>query len=644
MKSLLFRILILICLCSGNFLGLSQNSELVHLKTFNGGGPSLLTNLNQDDAYVLTIRNPDDQLDPGIFSPFEPITTELSYLILLYDSDFEFLGNFELNAGFNLIQPVKRLDNNWMFNSSVYPGSLGNFESIPALDDSYPSVINGLSSVLVYDSEENSLEMPLHCQCYTVEDFIQNSPIEGFRYSADAEGQKPINRYFGAYVNDNNIITSKYLRTGIELNWNDSYTIENGFWGSVWIKLDPISGTYIAVPIYDDTGSVLNHALFPSEDGNHVFRAGILKGNDLQLSPDGSLWNVSETDTMFYSFLLKENLNGELQWINPLYAYNNTSSASVTFNTQTENLSLVQINASEFLSHSARFSLSDADTLVFSDFFGNEGFIPNSDDNSTVNLTYGSHSIFKFNDGQPDIWLEYQLLLDQSNHPMNVADQQYPYLFKVGENLAWVHNYISQTDTTIHYTRHQVNGQNDIVSVNLPGGQGAYIVFFNPNLEILDVLVLPYDGNFFPGMNINHVSTYNEDTLLIQGEVFPGVTSTLDPSLESESIAFNSVTSFIGFYSVPDVLNSTDQGETESEHFFKIYPNPSSRVNVFLETSVKSEISYTIFDARGSIVGDGVRPAGNDAESIDLSFLEPGIYFIRFHSKEIHGTAKVVRL
>jgi len=181
----------------------AQLSQLIHLKTFSSGYGGQLFHLEEDSVYLLHYRYSEQNFDASIWQndPEEMISPELATTMLMYDYNFQYIGKIETAASASLHQPLKKSGDNWFFNSSILSGSgLNIFESIPDLTGDYPNTIYGNAAVLRYNQVSQELAMPFYCECYGTDNFDSNKPLPKFQFSADAEGQKFINRFMGAYM------------------------------------------------------------------------------------------------------------------------------------------------------------------------------------------------------------------------------------------------------------------------------------------------------------------------------------------------------------------------------------------------------------------------------------------------------------
>lgn len=619
----------------------AQLSELLHLKTFPGNHPFRVFHLEKDSVYIVENSLSSQTFDASIWpdDPDEMITSELNTIMMMYDYDFQYLGIIQTPAYSIMYEPLKKAGNNWIFNSNVRSGQqFSEFESIPPLTGDYPSPVFGNSVVLRYNDETETMAMPFHCLCVGDNDFAHNQIYPGIAKQMYGHGQFWANRFAGAYMSDGTVVTTKYLIRRITLNWEELIEIDNGYWGNVWLKINPLSGSYIATPLYSNTGAALSHALFPSDDANYIYRTGVVFGNDVPISPDGSLWQASDSDSLFYAFMVKENAVGEREWIQPLYAYGNKVKSSAS-NAEMDSYSVVELDDAVFLSHSARLFVGQGDTLYFKDIDGNEETHTAS---NTGILGHGSYNIFKFDqNGEPIARLEYPMLPSQMNHPVYSANQQPPYLFKVAGKLGWVHNYTANNDTTIQFMRSETDGEEVAVDIDLPAGQGAYIAWLDSDLNLVDILNIPFQGSFFPGVTIHHVSLYREDSLLVSGDIAWGVTTRMDPEGLADEVTYDGITGFIGFYTLPSVLVGVNQKEEARQSHFTIYPNPA-KGSIQVRSDLSGNAEYVIHDLYGRRLKAGKLNRASKVNTIQMDRFTLGMYVISIQGEGVTYSEKFI--
>ena len=83
--------------------------------------------------------------------------------------------------------------------------------------------------------------------------------------------------------------------------------------------------------------------------------------------------------------------------------------------------------------------------------------------------------------------------------------------------------------------------------------------------------------------------------------------------------------------------------ENANEPELDISPNPSGGIfNVYLETQEKEEFSYTVFNDVGQLQRNGNFAANVCTNSLDLSGLSPGMYFLKLVSSSHSATRKLI--
>lgn len=615
----------------------AQPTQLMYLKTFPGAF-GRLDFLESDSSYVFTHSFVGTSFNASIWpgDPPNTISPSLSRTVLIYNSGLHYQNFFEaLNAGSNL-RPLIHTDNLWYFNESEISGYNGQYQTIPPITGDYPSIIYGASNVLGFDENANSMSMPFHCDCHLSEDFVNGSPFLGFERAADAKGQLPFNRRSGTSMADGSIIRTLNMFHDIVLNWDDTLHIGDNYWGTVWVKLNPMNGNYIVTNMISQNGSALSHALFPSENHQFIYRTGVVRGNNVQISPDGTAWITSPQDSLYAAFIVKENENGEQEWMKELYAYSSNSPLeNKDISTEMESLGLVEIDENVFLSQSVKITLPVTDSLLIRRFDGSQSLLSNppSDSLEDHQIGYGTNTIYKFSpSGQRLASLSNSLDLNEVTAYQNNFNAQLPTLFKLDNKLAWLLRYKAQNDTTIFFERELLSGATDNLSIDLPAGNASYILLMDANFAVLGKIVFPYTGN---GLGLNLTSMYlnNPDTLVISGYMSNNTSTRLDPSGVAPEINYTGFTSFIAFYTVPQILgiSEVDQGSNVSDKI-EVYPNPATgEINVSNTLNISG--NYSVINTIGQIVKSGKFHA-NENIKIGIDDLNPGVYFVVLKNAE----------
>lgn len=619
----------------------SQESQLLYLKTLPN---AVLSPMEADSAFVIQL-SASEPFDASIWPDSEPymIDPQLSRTVVIYDFNFQPIGYFEAYTNLSYFSPLLRTDSTFVFQLKYIGGEMGQFESSPQLTGDYPLFIYGTNYILTYNIESEELKMPFHCWCPDpINSFMPDHSFPVDQYDATAEIRR-ISGSAGFATSDGHIITTLSQFDDILINWEDEFPIGENYWNTLWFKINPLTGDYISVPLLSDQGTALTASTFASEGGNFLFRSGILRGSGIPLSPAGPEWFTGQSDSLYYAFFLKENENGELQWIETLYAYNNTHSdvnptgTVVYLNHRTPKE--VELSGNIFLSESYKFLLDLGDTLLFQDFFGNEGTysLPSTyTPGANSYIAKGAHSIYKFSsNGVPVASLSLPL-----RNPNNFAYEniwlQTPFLLKSGNKLGWVHQYKTNQDTTIYFIRNTLNINVDSIPVDLPEGGGLFITWMDSHFNSLTETIIPFSagsGSLNSGVTVYSASIYHGDTLLLAGNIAPGTTTSLDPAGIAEDSLYENNTRFLAFYTLPDIVNSLPKIENNKDfQVFTIFPNPGKKTFTIRANQDAVLKSWSVFDLSGRLVARGNdRQHGSETRiHIDVS---PGVYLLSLKTK-----------
>jgi hypothetical protein len=114
-----------------------------------------------------------------------------------------------------------------------------------------------------------------------------------------------------------------------------------------------------------------------------------------------------------------------------------------------------------------------------------------------------------------------------------------------------------------------------------------------------------------------------------------------DPELQMDSINLVYFKKGESTWGEPIILNSI--GDYYIHSIVKIYPNPSSK-HIFLRwdgANSKDIFIYSIIDVFGAVRNEGELNLSSEG-IIDISYLEPGIYFLFF--PDFNLTKKIMKL
>lgn len=630
---------IFLFLCLGSICN-AQMSHLVHLRTQPGLGN--FSYHQSDSIYTWRINDPDETVDLTILpngTPYE-ISSGYSIAYAVYDYNINPIHCFKIIEGSSYYELNKRVESKYIFSSfpGIQAGSIGGFSSVPELTGEFPNPYFSSSNSLLFNTEEEpQLTMPFHFDWYYPDVFNANPhPIPYFQNATPFYGQVLAN---AAYVDDGHIITTHNMLDDVVINWADTINFGNNQWGTLWLKINPLTGNYIVAPMLSDNGSVMSLTVFPSENHDFIYRTGTLRGHNLQVSPDGSAWENSPEDSLYHTFIVKENANGEQQWIRELFAYNDTWSdlnppqVGIFYSERTP--SLIELNNNVYLSSFVQISSAVGDTIYYRDVDGTESLhpLPDISDPNFGGIALATKTLYQLDEqGFPISYLRQSLPFHNVNNSSYRHATFDPWLFKIDDILGWSNTYHSIIDTTIYYLKSNLNGVLDSTAVNLPAGKGAYILWLDSELQILGTTNIPFSSpDHSIGISITHASLFNTDTLIISGIMRNGTISSLDPSGMAEDITYPGITNFIGFYTLPSVLSNEDK-ESSPAVAMNIYPNPGNNV-ITVKSALLAGANYEVYDLTGKILLRGSLPNSN-ASSINIENLDSGMYLLKITTNQ----------
>lgn len=94
-------------------------------------------------------------------------------------------------------------------------------------------------------------------------------------------------------------------------------------------------------------------------------------------------------------------------------------------------------------------------------------------------------------------------------------------------------------------------------------------------------------------------------------------------------------------HQLPDLQPRQDEKNSISEEEIQLYPNPASReINIKIDLNEKENAVFTFSDIVGHVVKTGT--LDNNSDTIDISDLGSGIYFINLRYNGNENTYKIV--
>lgn len=620
----------------------AQFTELVYLKTQPGKSP--LRYQPTDSVYTWIFTDPGESVDLSILPNGAPYEINTGYYIspVVYDFNLNPIHSFKIAEGTAIYDFTKKLGDKYMFVSSpqlsAEQGAASQFTTIPPLSGNYPgSYFSNYNTLLYNTGADPILTMPFQFTWYYPDIYNANPhPIPHFKDAIQFYGQ---DHEKAAYVSDGHIITTHTMLDDVVLNWEDTISSGNNQWGTLWLKINPTTGDYIATPILSNNGSVIPLTVFPSENNDFIYRTGTLRGHNLQVSPDGSIWENSAQDSLYHTFIVKENANGEQEWIRELFAYNDTWSdvnppqSGIFYIEKTP--SLIELNNNIYLSNSIHITSVQGDSLYFRDFDGMETFHYPPEDYvfEYGYLAVAARTVYQIDEQGAAVNSLRQPLKFYNQNDLNYFHtRSEPYLFKVKDVLGWSNTYRSHTDTTVYFLKNDLNGTIDSMAVDLPAGKGAYILWLDSELNILETTNIPFtSADYNLGVQITDATLFHNDTLLLMGTIRNGTTTSLDPEGQAEDINYSGYNSFVGFYTLPSVL-STNVKKNAPAVSLNIYPNPGNNL-----ITVKSEFlagsDYEVYDLTGRIVLKGDFSNSNSAV-LNIEKLGSGMYILKINGAD----------
>ena len=638
-------------------LGVAQESQLVFLKVNNASSASFFdkqqTNFSQtfslsnlDDVSILPTENP-TSLSPNL-------SDGSSFLI--YNDSLDFLGNFELDDNSApILYPLKSTETTAYYFRSTY-GVLQNqnfSETFPQLSGGVQtSVPAEVVAAFAFNWEENALSVPFYCNCpdYDESAASNHSPFSSFKLEIGVLNINANNKTMNAvWLEDGTIFTNIPIFNSLSINGIDDYFLgENDLWGSYWVKFDPVTTEYTAVPLFSQFGSTLIYGASGSEGGESIFRSGVSWGFNAPISPDGTTLSLSENDSLYHAFIVKESTEGEMIWLDSLFSYGKSQSdMSVTLNRFRVN-GVQELNGHSYLSIFYQVNGQEAsDTILFKNFIDEPVFLSSGD---FLPGTFGfvaksSREIIQYDeDGTKLKKLIYPI---RSKDPWSELNAgwffQQPELFKVNNALGWPQTYSSTNDTTLYFIEQLQDGSLDSTGIDLPAGRGTFVLWLDENLNIIDFTNFPFStggNNLVPGVSLSAISIFQDDTLMISGSIGAGTTTSLDPEGLAEEITYSEGKNFIAFYSVPELLLSEDHiNQLESK--LKVYPNPA-RDYISIKSNLPTPASYNIYDITGRKIKNG-NVLSAELNTISISDLSSGIFILEIRrDQDIIATEKFV--
>lgn len=520
----------------------------------------------------------------------------------------------------------------------------GVLSSPPA--QNYPTEILSQTGIISYDLPGNSVHglidfsAPLgNVSTYTpfagFFEKVYGNPIRNF------ESQN-----VSAVLDDSLLVSYFVLNKDQRLNDTEEFSTAGGQAQLVRTVLNLQTQELYGEQIGSDSGSLINFRVSSSKEGG-LYRVGLVRGNDTPISASGAEIPMENNDSLFHVFLTKESAEGATQWLTELYAYNNTRADTVSggddFRARNRFFSILETEESIFVSGEFLTATHIEDTLIFRDSFfdtywysGNEPYYE-APLGGMYKMPMYHLTLYKVGlNGEVDNTLR----VASTGVGLYGSFPAESRIFDIQGNLAWTFNYSAANDTVFELEYRGFDGTTEQAFIDFPAGKGVAILWLDTDLSIVDHWLIPYESlDDFDVIDINAILPYGGDTLLIQGSLGRGTTTTLDPFGDSEPFTTPSDfrSGFFAFYSAPDILTSTQVQPQKNS--FGLYPNPSSE-KLYVSGLRNKHAAFRIFDLSGRIVLEGHLVAGSP---LDISGLVPGMYIFTATGEGYFGEKFVVQ-
>lgn len=236
--------------------------------------------------------------------------------------------------------------------------------------------------------------------------------------------------------------------------------------------------------------------------------------------------------------------------------------------------------------------------------------------------------------GEPEAKLSRAHIYD----PYAASIRREAHVFNVGESLVWLSEYSAVEDTSIALVRILPQNITDTTWVDPPSGKHICLFILDESLNLTDTRLITYSGPAKYGVNVGHISTYHGDTVLIQGYVQEGTTTSLDPFGNSPEQTYSATGTFLAFFSGVDIVDVKDLLPATT---LKTRPNPAEDfVIVELGQDVRFN-RYEVYDSRGGKINSGTL-SPEPRFRLSVGNYPPGVYILHCVGNEHKASAKFV--
>lgn len=643
-------LLVIVCLLTVSRSAKAQDYELVHHRVIPGQAYELFAK-SDGTGYILKHWMPQssDVVNVGIWDEhlIEGGNGLLSYLF--YSEDFTYQygvfhgGHMSSNVGGST-------SNQLVVNVNPWPTQFSNWDefiSQPPVEN-YPSTTFGQHIFLKYDVAGQTCEGILDVEAPFV-DVGQSlqGPFPGFFPAVNAQTITSDNSQFSVVLGDSLLVAYGTLFGEQSVNDEVSFTPPGGQINLLRLSANLNTNAYEAQQIGSESGSQMVIYVGTDTAMNEIYRMGIVRGNDTPVSISGAEVNMSAGDSLYYVYVTKESIDGQTEWVTELFAYNNLNPDSIpvtpygAFRVDLIKNSVTKRNDLLFVNSSIVAVAAEGDSILYRDFEGQENmfadYLPWVVDNSPRQYAFAESRIFKL-DLNGEISGKLATVFPKG-HYVSESFPQSTKLIEVGDRLAWLQKYQSDTDTTASIVYSGMDGSQQTSEIPLPAGKGYVIIWLDDLLTVVDHWIIPVetDAPLQGGFRINSILPYQGDTLVIQGVMTNYVTTDLNPFDDTETVSIeDNVGSFFAFYSVPGFFTNTEPASNGVS--FAIYPNPASE-SITVRGEKLDRAEYSIYDLRGRLLKRGQRASDG---LIDVSDLTGGVYLINLRTGEGSGTRRFV--
>lgn len=634
----------------------AQNPELVWLKylemDYSTNG---LFAFQEDSVYVLKFSSSSESLNVGVWNDqiITGLNSDLPHKYVVYDQDFNPFGILEFSLFDALIRPLGVVDSVLYMSALLEPGSAG--VSVPEIVWTHPSAPSGVLNqfLLAHDLAQNSLhEVMVMRNSYP--NILNTIPFPGYLAQSGLPHQTNLIRNGRTCLvpkQSDQILCSRLFYEDLYVN---EFTYQNPTTrlGTATVIYNTAEGGTAVHPVHPQNGSnFFDFAYFESEQPEHHYRIGSFRGTTSPVNAGGDSMEGYPTDSSYVVYLAKEHETGESEYMTPLFSYNNLKSDTTNAFANSTRLvfhSMAELDGNTYLSyhpffHSAHYSDDDIDTLYTTDVFGNHEKY---------------YDMYRFHSSLGDTSYPYRALLDEQiviklseegvpaaklsrahiHNPVDAYIHQVAHLFHVGESLIWLSQYAAVEDTSVALVRTLPQNITDTTWVDIPSGKHLCLFVLDASLNLTDTWLITHSGPVKYGVNIDYISAYNGDTLLIHGYVQEGTVTSLDPFGNSPEQTYSATGAFLAYFSGVDIVDVKDPLPATT---LKIRPNPTEDfVIVELGQDVRFN-RYEVYDSRGGKINSGTL-SPEPRFRLSVGNYPPGVYILHCVGNEHKASAKFV--